>query len=232
MDNITYDTPELRARLDALSKECVDLHVPPPPVTWVNLKVEDGDGNIVHEHVEKANSWVRNFYNIMALTFLPSSAPATYGAGSLGVKESDGSVKSATGSGNYVQSTASSWGFLANNSNAGIQVGTGVGAESFDSHKLDSLIATGSGTGQLVYQAGSVGTASYNTGAKKWTQTISRVFNNNSAAGITVTETAIIVNTSGSTYVMYDRSLLATPVTVPPANKLTVTYTTEMTFPA
>lgn len=227
--DITYDTPELRARLDALSKECVALHVPPPPVTWLTLKVEDADGNVVSNETIKANSWVRNFYNSMALFLgLPAVTTGAYGAGCLRTMDTSGSTKNVSEYGDALPPRGGSAGSAA----TGIVVGTGVEAESFESVVLGTPVAEGTGAGQMSYLAGTLGTPSYNAVTKKWTQTITRIINNNSAGAIVVTEVGIVAYTSNNKNTLIDRTLLPAAVTVPAANKLTVTYTTEMTFPA
>lgn len=225
--NINNDTPELRKRIDSVIKECVDLHIPPPPVTWINIKVEDDKGNIVNDRTEKANSWVRNFYNSMALFLgLPAITTGSYGEGSLRFKTTAGSEVNVPALGTALPPRGASVGDVT----AGIVVGTGTGAESFESYNLESLIENGTSAGQLSYQAGSVNTPSYNSELKKWTQTIVRIMNNNTAETITVAEVGIIAYSSGSRLI--ERSLLSEAVNVPPANKITVTYTIEMTFPA
>lgn len=235
--DIVNDTPELRARIDAHNAEAIALHIPTAPVTWIDCMVEADDGVVVHEHREKANSWVRNFYNLMAMGMLPALSVGSYGAGSLALKNTDGANK--VGSTSY----PASFGTIDNikgptgSNSTGIVIGTGTNAESFNDYILQSIIANGTNTGQMSYQAGTIGAGSYDSATKKWTQTITRIFNNNSTSSITVTETGIIGNANAqtanaSTPTLFERNLLATPVTVPAAYKLTVTYTTEMTFPA
>ena len=60
---------------------------------------------------------------------------------------------------------------------------------------------------------------------------MSKIFNNNSGAEITVSEVGLAGYESGQSMLMC-RDVLASPVTVPNAGQLTVTYTIEMTFPA
>jgi hypothetical protein len=230
MLDIIHDTPELRAAIEEHNRNAIRLHLPTAPVTWIDLKVESSDGHIVHEHREKANSWLRNFYNFMAALLLPSSAisTGTYGAGCLRLKTMTGMIVdiSAYG-GNALFSSVGS----AGSTSHGILVGTGTNDENFEDSTLQTLIDHGTGTGQLSYQAGELGVPSYDDGTKKWTQTITRIFNNNSSGAITVAETGI--RASANYYsVVIERNKLSTPVEVPVAYKLTVTYTTEITFPA
>lgn len=230
--DIVHDTPELRAELDAHNQNAIRLHIPTAPVTWVDLMVEDADGKKVHQHREKANSWVRNYYNLIAGAFLPSARSATFGLGYLGLKTTNGSAGFNTTLDDYITGLSSYWVGDVSNSAYGIVVGTGVAAESFESYALSSLVATGNSAGQMAYQAGTLGTATYNAETKKWTQTMTRIFNNNTASTVTITEVGLYMQGVYNAVFMLDRSLLASAVPVPAANKLTVTYTTEMTFPA
>lgn len=241
--NIVNDTPELRARIDAHNAEAIALHLPTATVTWIDTKVESISSNdVIHEHREKANSWNRNYYNMLAMSFLPSAGTSsTFGDGKLNYKDSSGSISSPSGSQFSPWSLVGSnqgpqWGGALGDAGFGIGVGTGTTPEDFNDVVLQTKVQHGTGSGQLSYQGGILGTATYNSQTKKWTQTISRIFNNNSSSDINISETAIYI-LCGNIYgnpskVMIERNLLATPVTVPAAYKLTVTYTTEMTFPA
>ena len=91
-----------------------------------------------------------------------------------------------------------------------------------------SAISIGPG---LSYSAQNATTGNYDAQAKKMQVVMSRVFNNNSAVEATIKELAIYTLGSQGTY-MYCRDVLAEPLAVPAAYKLTVTYTMEMTFPA
>jgi hypothetical protein len=228
MFDITRDTPELRKRIEAHNAEAMRLHLPPPPVVWLDFKVEAPDGTVVHEHREKSNSWVRNAYNLMAALFLPAPAitSGAYGAGCLRSKDTNGSTYNVPAGGELPGLTAGP----ANLSNSGIVVGTGTGEESFESTALGTIISSGTGAGQLSYQQIAIQTPSYNAETKKWTGGAVRIFNNNTANPITVTEVGW-VGYSNRMYLV-DRTLLGSPVEVPAAYKLTVTYTTEITFPA
>ena len=234
--NIVNDTPELRAELDAHNANAVRLHIPTAPVTWIDLKVEAPDGTVAHEHREKANSWNRNHYNLLASMFLPSLAPgSTFEAGSLRARQITGTISGSTTHFHATMPAIAEANGTNGSTAKGIVVGTGDGAESFEDYALGTLIATGNGAGQLAYSAGENGTAAYTAGTKTWTQTSFRVLNNNSGDAITVKEIGwyknVLVNNS-QVVLMCDRSLLASPVEVPNAYKLTVTYTTELTFPA
>lgn len=228
-------TPELLARIDRVNKDCIDLHMPPPPVAFITLEVEDGKGNLVHRHHEKANSWNRNLYNInyshIASALLST---ATYGAGSLAPRSWNGGYILPPIS--YFSLISQNGRFGAAGDNAyGIVVGSGTSAESFEDYQLQTLILHGTTTGKLSYQAGTAGTPTYDSGTKTWTNAIARVLNNNTADAITVNETGLHFPASinnASAYICVERNHLAAGVSVSANYKLTVTYTFQMTFPA
>lgn len=198
------------------------MHVVPPPKTFIELSVKDGNGVEIERYTDRAHSWVRNEYNGLAYLY-------NFGAGSgSGFVGGSLQMKSATEvlhNSNLTHSLGAIGG-----TNDGIIVGTGVGAESFESTTL-TRISSGTSAGQLSYQAGVRGTPIYDSGTKKWTFSISRIFNNNSGAEITVREVGIAQGYS-STYDLLCRDVLTTAVPIPNAGQLTVTYTIEMTFPA
>lgn len=238
MKPISKDGPVLRALLGITNGLCKTLHVPCPPVTFVTCELEAPDGTIAHRNREKANSWVRSMHNMFCLMFLPSGASGTFGEGTLVVKNTAGMsiTQNATTAFKYQNVySADKIGGDAGEGTRGIVVGSGTNDESLEDYALQSIITSGTGVGQLSYQAGILGTASYDVGTKKWSQTITRIFNNNSASPVLVNEVAIYWTCligGSSNAIMIDRSKLTSPVSVPAAYKLTVTYTTEYTFPA
>lgn len=220
-------TQEDLARFDRIDRDCLEMHVCPPPKTFIELSVTDGDGIEVERYTDRAHSWVRNFYNTMLCEIgdgnLNNSgeinvAGSTYRKYRVGTAASSSTINMNTGA-NGVDYE-------------GILVGSGNGAESFNSYELTTPILTGSTSGKLTYNAESTPVYAYNASTKKWTITRSRVYNNNSGASITVNEVAICAGSNASTSMLHCRDLLASAVTVPNAGQLTVTYTIEMTFPA
>lgn len=211
-----------RDMFDRIDRDCIAMHVPTPPKTFIELSVIDGDGVEVERYTDRAHSWVRNAYNYLWQRFNGGNTVvgSTYGAGSL----------------RTVQSSGSLWSFLNvlfNNSSeeAGPIVGTGSAAESMESYSLTTKILNGTTSGKLTHNTTTFSTPSYDGVSKKWTSGVSKIFNNNSGAEITVSEVGLAGYESGQSMLMC-RDVLASPVTVPNAGQLTVTYTIEMTFPA
>lgn len=177
----------------------------------------------------RSHTWNRNFWNANLWLFTGiSMGGATFGAGYLNMKNTDGTI-SAFGN------TNSNWhpiGILGDNS-YGIQVGTGTGAESFEGYVIGTLIAHGNAATQLYYQAHSAASSSYNAGTRKWTISIKRIFNNNSGGTITVTETTLVFLFAQVTKkVMLNRDLLGASVAVLTGGQLTVQYDITLILPA
>lgn len=233
-------TPDVLAGIDDINRKCHAMHLPSPPVQFINAEVCDDKGAVVEALKCKSNSWVRNTYNVLSQTFLPSSSAAgsaTFGEGSQSLKTTaDATIRHASyvsilvgGAFSYTYNTSAE-------ATYGIVVGTSDGAESFDSVNLGTKIAHGTSAGQLSYSAGSAPTVTYNPATKKWQSVMSRTFANGSGGSITVKEIGIIYNITASGYtpsnVLMSRDVLATPITVANGQTLTITYTSEITYPA
>lgn len=217
-------TQEDREVFDRIDRDCLAMHVVPPPKTFLKLEVRDGAGELTDVYEDRAHSWVRNGYNIMAYRSCLGVEYSGFGAGILTLKRINGTASV----GNVVDAMIA----IGNSGQPvdGIVVGTGTDAESFDSFAMGALVGNGSSAGQLAYSAGTL-TKAYDSGTKKWAFTLSRVFNNNSGSSIVVGEVGIGVAASGVS-TLTCRDVLTEAKTVPNAGQLTVTYTIEMTFPA
>lgn len=228
MKHTNLFTEKDRKIFDRIDRDCLAMHVVPPPKTFLKLEVRNGAGELTDVYEDRAHSWVRNAYNIAAY-FLAgmSSSGTTFGAGSLACKQAN--------DGNQTNAAVSS-GLLGNVGSTdlqwGINVGSGSAAETFESKSLATRIENGNGANQLAAQIGVAGAPSYNAGTKKWTATKTRVFNNNSGGEITVREVAFNAMLSGVSPLVVCRDLLAEAKVIPNAGQLTVIYTVEMLFPA
>jgi hypothetical protein len=219
--------------LEQIDRDCISMHVCPPPKTFLNFKVTDAKGNEIFELIMKSNSWVRNAYNIMAMQIMGLNSNAggtTYGAGKMGIKFTNGNTY-ATGNSVYANGTQ----YIASIGidTRGIVVGTGTIDEDFEAYSLNSKISNGTSIGNLSYVNETTPTLSYDSTNNKITATLSRFFNNNSGGLITINETALYFVSdaiSGSSS-MVSRDKLSIPVPVPNTSQLCVTYTMEMTYP-
>lgn len=228
-------TPELLNKIDTVQKGCLDLHLPPPPVSFVTLDVFDKNGEQIHRHHEKTHSWVRNYYNLICSIILGNSNNATTGtpgAGELIIRNVSGAnhrQTSVTGSltfGGFAPTSGTSV------SNAqGIAIGNGTAPETLDSYILSAVLST-SVTATIHALIG----PTYNSSTKTWTTTVVRSFTN-SGATRNITETSLAYNfmlsSSGSNAYNFlmDRTLLTVPVEFPTASTVQVKYTISMVFP-
>lgn len=229
-------TEKDREVFDRIDRDCLAMHVPTSPKTFIELSVTDENGIEVERYTDRAHSWVRNAYNALFSMFgvaVSNSGSNSYGAGGLVVKNTAGTAVegSATTLLTLGKSLSNQLGAIGSAA-MGVVVGSSDSAESFDSHVLNTLIANGNSAGQMAYQAEASPSVVYDSETKKWTCVRSRVINNNSGSPIVVNEVGIIGLLDIVQNVLITRDLLASPVTVPNSGQLTVTYTIEMTFPA
>jgi len=233
-------TKKVLRGIDDINRRCHAMHLPPPPVQFITAEVRDADGTVVEVLTSKSNSWVRNSYNILAQLFLPASGRAgggAYGAGTLTVSDTTGAARPTGSEENLFYVPTGAMANLINGaatSGLGICVGTSSTAESFEHTNLQAIIASGSAAGNLLYGISNTPVFSYNAGTKKATSVLSRVFTNSSGSSITVAEIGWIikVNVGADRLVLISRDVLATPVTVNNGQALTITYTSEITYPA
>lgn len=223
-------TEEEKIKLARITQDCLDTHVFNPPKAFVNLAVFDKNGQEIERHELLSKSWTRNFYNMLFCLF--TSTPTSYfgaifGEGYLACKQTSASVFSSTsfslGNGAFI-------GQIGSTAN-GILAGTSDAAETLESYILGSLIAHGTGAGQLSYTAQDATSVSYNSGTKKMTGTLRRYLNNNSGAAITVKEIGLVSDYS-TPKLLQNRDVLPSPVTVPNGGQLKVEYLIEMTYPS
>ncbi len=215
MDNIIRTAAEYR-ELERLANK---LGVPLPPQVIIRLE-STLDGKLIDFFEGPAHSWVRNFYNSLFVSCVSSTLTGgTFGAGYLVNKIYSGGI------GNYSGFPAVGG---AGSDVTGIVVGTGSGAESFDSIDLATRVSNGTTSGKLSYVAQNATTVAYTSGTKTWEATLLRILNNNSGGTITITEVGIM----SSAYALVCRDLLSSSVAVANGGQITVTYTISLVFPA
>jgi len=221
----------------------------------LTVTVKDKNGKIIKVHKQRSHSFVSNFLSIIA-----STLASGYNQGSNGVTY--GYFHRIT-NGNYAQYNPDSYTFnslldlndSANDSTYGIVVGSGTAKPTPMDYALGSLIANGTGTGQLQYSAHTLNpppassyinnasqpsTGVLNVSGNTTSIQVTRQFTNQSGASITVSEVGIIVETNSyavvngsayytTTFVLIAHDLLSSPVTVPNLSILQITYTISVT---
>jgi len=215
-----------------LKDKCRELKVVPPPEIFIGLQVHD-KGNLIFDDVQRGHSWTRNYWNyIYGKVSNCDWTDSSFGAGYMSHKSI---IESLYYTGRPVTSIRGSIMIGAANTTAGIVVGTSSAAFDIEQYALGALITSGSGAGNLYYNASAVSSTVYTASPASWTIVGSRIFNNNSGGSIIVAETGIYAfsYTGGAgTYWLFERSLLSPTVTVPDAAQLTVTYTIVDDFSA
>lgn len=202
-------------------------HCPPAPSVFIKM-TSSLDGRIIDVRHEPAHSWVRNFYNnFYALSLGIFNSGSSWGAGYLSMRSTDGTYRSPN---RY--DAACFLSAAANDSNAGILTGRGSNAVSINDYALQTPITHGTGTNQLSHRAQADAVPSYTAGTKTWAATISRLFDNNSPATITVSECGLVGATFSSSWKnLLCRDILSSPIDVLVSGTLTVSYSISLLFP-
>lgn len=191
MEIRNFITEEVLSDLDKLNKDCIRMHVPPPPTIFVECKVEPIEGGEpILIQKEKCNSWNRNFYNYLASQMLCLSSATggtSFANAQLPMKNTAGTIRSSSTVTSNCSAPTDTVGAVGTASQ-GIVVGTGTGAESFEGYVLGTPIAHGNSATQLSYTAQDATVGSFNDGTNVWSAIMVRVFNNNSGGTIAVSE--------------------------------------------
>lgn len=208
---------------------------------WLELEVRDGQGKVIYHHRQRSRSWVRNVYNsIISLNGGVNSNDSTFGAGLLSGKTTGGTVvyglsPMAVNQTNNMREAGYGYIGAAGSVLNGIIAGSGIGAESFEDYKIGTIVAHGTGAGQLSYAQDEAYSYSYNTPSKTLTVTRSRYMNNNSPGNVLVSELALYGFGSASVNLYYfcvSRDKLGETITIPATGQLRVTYTIALVYPA
>ena len=173
-------------------------------------------GKIVYDMpLGLSHSWTRNAQMLWNRLADPADEITNFGEGYF-------TVKSTSGYAGSVYRNECNWTGTVNNHTYGIVIGTGTDAESYEGYALATQIETGTGAGQMEYQA--MANATNEWDSDEITTTHSRYFNNNSGGAITVNEVGVYATAGGMGTYMLCRDKLASGVEVPDTGQLYVTY--------
>ena len=210
------------------------------PNLFIGLKVQDRDGKVLTDRYEEGHSWVRNAWNAFTASMLGITGYGSDGnflaPGGMNAKNTGRTMYYGNSPFNFSSGAGYlGYGFynsILGNSDFGVVVGTNPNGYPFciNAHDLYARIGSGVGEGQLIYGAMKQPVWDYSTITKKWKNTITRVFNNNSGAGITIREVGLIYNShvfSNLYYYLFAHDILSAGVVVPNGAQLTVTYEIE-----
>jgi len=239
MRKTKHDEEALYGELKRLGQK---LHIPTVETFW-EFEIRNRNGEIVQQLKQRSHSWVRNAYNLIFATLAGKDLDdSTFGPGKLSLKDCGNAIR--YGDANtccyvFQSSDGVSFGYRGpSGSHAyGILVGNGINPEDFESYYLHTVIANGTGLGQLSYVQGEPHSITWIAGTLTLKNDIVRYFNNNSGADVDVTEVALVLHgyipsSSTQTNYMMARDLLDSTVTVPDTGQLKVTYTIQLTYPA
>ncbi len=209
----------------------------PVPEMYLEMMVTMPDGSITHWHKQRSHSWTRNAYNVLLSEMAALNAPdATFAAAKISMKDTGGTIRSGAFPAQLtaVNLTTPGNGYIggAGVSSNGIQVGSGTNAESFEDYVLQTIIANGTGAGQISYTQSDATVTAYDVPSKTWTITLVRYFNNNSGGTISVNEVSLVGLYLQAGYsAMASRDHLSSTVSVLNTGQLKVTYTMTLVFP-
>lgn len=177
---------------------------------------------VLEEKIIPCNSLTRNFAAFTANYFL------TVG---VAVLDTGGNSRVAT-NGNATGSTSKLLAtyYGAGVTTGGIQLGTGTTATTINDIAIQTLIAHGTGAGQLSYAATVAGGWS-TSGSDSWFN-VSRTFTNNSGSAITnINEVTLVVRMNGTTtqHFLIERTVLPSSETINNAASKTFNYNFTVT---
>jgi len=206
--------------------------------------IKDKDGKIIKQHKQRSHSFLMNFLAAIATPLINS-----YGSMSnLYVFRNTGSTwwcyaPSYTNITNMLNANDNS-----NDSSYGIVVGTGTAPPTPTDYNMEAIISNGTGSGKLLYgahtisPASGIGTSNQSTQPSSGVLTpsgnttsfsMTRTFQNQSGASITVSEVGIIAEatayTQNTIYILIIHDLLSSPITIPNGGVMAITYTISVT---
>jgi len=118
------------------------------------------------------------------------------------------------------------------NTNYGIVVGIGTNSNTGSTIALQSLIANGTGAGQLQY--GATGVSAPSVSGSTMTLTVNRTLTNSSGGTVTISEAALYMsiydNSNNIHYVAITRDVLATAISLANGASTTIYYNLQVTI--
>ena len=202
----------------------------------LTVTIKDRNGKIIKQHKQHSHSFVSNFLALIAQAMLNPYNNVTY---YYGYKGAGGNIQNVGTSSSYMTTIENFMTMLdsANDSSYGIVVGTGTSPPTPNDYVLESEISNGTGAGQLVYGSHTAspagGTSSSPTlltpSGNTTSFSVSRTFQNQSGASITVSEVGIFIKqyAQGGNIitVLITHDLLSSPITIPNGGVMAITYT-------
>ena len=173
---------------------------------YLGVTLRDKNGKILHEEFGEAHSLLRAFNRITLGTL----------QGAIVLITDINNTSQAQQIQDYIVAQVS-----AGNDTKGIVVGTGTTAVAIDDYKIETIIAHGTGSGQLDYGASTV--TSYESASEDYVL-CQRVFTNLNAASLSVTESGIYVKNKSDCCFCIARDIFASAYALANGDTLTVQY--------
>jgi len=257
MQDINLVTPERQARLDALTKECQDLHLPVPVKTFITatlFKNNDPESDPIMRVHAMAQTWNLNYYKLVGWMFLSPGPnlmadnvtnlrdyPQNF---TLTVTNQGGGVDLVGTNPNGPHNILNSFEYGGSDVLDGIVIGESAAADTIQTYTLP---------GQLT-QTGIIGTAvennktTWDRASKTWTQQVRKFFHNAVVPprDFTITEVGLVkslgiytanarnavpVTPAQQHRILLDRTRLAVPVPLAYNTMLRVDYNIVFTLP-
>jgi hypothetical protein len=184
--------------------------------------VRDAQGRIKYIEEAPSKSFILNFLYVWWLCFNLNTTNSVSVTSPSGVQTTMTTTQP-LGWGNWVNGAGKPY--------TGIQVGSGTLAPSASSPYLESLILSGSGTGQLSYSSDTVTSPSISSNPA--TLQVTKTFANNSGGSVTVGEIGLAPQLRNDAAGQYQAALmvhdvLSSAASVPNGGTITVTYTLQV----
>ena len=212
MDTQIKAKPELKIIRE---EEIPHLLIPGELGAVLELTVKDKDGKVTDHRLMRSRSFVRQFLELLWIQAyqIPEIAPYNMRDTSNALQDiCEGGLSFAADGGVGVVTH-------------GIIVGTGTTAPTIDDYAIETIIAHGTGAGELQYGAVTFGAPASDATTSQFT--ITRNFANGSGGAITGNEVALYVKGfkyNTTYYFLTIRDVIAGGISVPDGDTLTVNY--------
>jgi len=216
------------------------VDVPQVKAEYIRRVIDPKTGQDIRPRQEgECHSWNRNHYNhfCSAIGGINAADATNFIDGNINGKDTGGTVRSGA-----FPFTLDAYGFSGPKdaygaspdvaiSTHGIQLGTGVGAESFDGHVIGTQIAHGLGAGQLYYAT--TPPLAYAYADNKLSYIRYRYFDNFSGAQISPTEMTMVGRIAINNvyyYVMLSRDIISPALDIPHLAQAAIQYKYTLDF--
>jgi hypothetical protein len=222
-----------------IAKAQAKLHVSPEALVLLEWTKTDANGRDVERVIGKSHSLVRNYYSLACASALiiPTAPVDSKTDNNWGLYSRFNTFKSIPVGAKNISDGAISYTTYNTYSynSAGLVVGTGTNAESFEDYTLQTQIGPG-----MLWQGSTILYASMNTkviwdaGARTWTSHLSRGFTNGNKTTYVITEVGLYDNLEeigNQNDFLMARDILSSPVTLAQNESVVFKYTFSYQFP-